>query len=477
MRFTVTTAISAPAGTGILRLTCAHCKQLPTLRDEETGELLCATHAGVRNRRDYRSGSVYQRASDGFWVGTYEAGVTRQGKRRRLYVVAKTETVCKRKLKDKIKDFHESGLAAVGLSGTTVETYATKWIVRTQKEVRPKTWATNSGTVTKWIIPVLGHRRLADLMPDDMRFLADSLSKGKKGEKPLAAASVLRAHRLMAKMLRDAAVDGHKIADGIFRMKAPSPGQNDRVALTPDDAMAVLNVVGGDVRYGSRWIVALLQGMRQGECLGLTWDRVDLVKGQLDTSWQLQPIDFDHGCSSNPKMPTCGRARGGNCPERVRVPVPPGYEMRELEGRFCLVRPKTAKGQRVIPMIPFVVEALRKWKEIAPANPHNLVWTTDGSPTDSPTDRAEWESVQARAGIAKGVKTDAKGKPVTTYYGIHEMRHTTATLLLEAGVDPKTIQEIMGHSSVLTTQKYQHVSTELARKGMDAVGTRLQLGK
>ena len=49
----------------------------------------------------------------------------------------------------------------------------------------------------------------------------------------------------------------------------------------------------------------------------------------------------------------------------------------------------------------------------------------------------------------------------------HKLRHTCFTLLMQAGVDIRTVQEIAGHSSISTTQIYTHVSQEAVRKGMD----------
>jgi integrase len=104
----------------------------------------------------------------------------------------------------------------------------------------------------------------------------------------------------------------------------PIAGKSDRDAIPVDDALKILAAV-ADQRDGSKWVAALLQGMRQGERLGLTWPLVDLEADvpTFDISWQLQPL---------PYKVKRDRTSGFR--------VPDGYEARQLEGRMHLVRPR-----------------------------------------------------------------------------------------------------------------------------------------
>lgn len=53
----------------------------------------------------------------------------------------------------------------------------------------------------------------------------------------------------------------------------------------------------------------------------------------------------------------------------------------------------------------------------------------------------------------------------TTKYSVHKLRHTAATLMYEYGnADIRSLQEILGHESVNTTEIYTHVNNEALRK-------------
>ncbi|GAA3724041.1 tyrosine-type recombinase/integrase [Spinactinospora alkalitolerans] len=56
---------------------------------------------------------------------------------------------------------------------------------------------------------------------------------------------------------------------------------------------------------------------------------------------------------------------------------------------------------------------------------------------------------------------------------VHDGRHTAGTLLAELGIDPKTIQQILGHSQMSQTARYIHASDELTRGAADRMGEAL----
>lgn len=397
------------------------------------------------SRRQYGTGSLYQR-SDGRWEGAVEAGWTKQGTRRRLVRSGKTKAIAKAKVEDLQRQLASQGAPEVSVR-TTVKTYAEQWLEQRRTTMRPKSWNADRAAVTNWIVPTIGHKRLENLTPDDRRAVANAV-------RDAGLKSMRRYDATLVAMLKAATVDGHRVPDRIFVDKAPATAVSDRTAMSIPEAMAML-LAASDLPHGSRWLFAFLQGARQGECLGLTWDRVDLDLGQAVLDWQLQPLPY---------------AVKGDPSAGFRVPD--GYETHHLVNRHNLVRPKSKAGFRVVPLVPGMVEALRQWREVWPENDYGLIWpevTSRGlvRPMDDSIDRAEWWQLQRLAGVQH---------PKGRFYTVHEARHTTATALLDGGVDPKTVESILGHSSVLTSRGYQHVSQRLAREALGGVAGRLEIG-
>ena len=138
----------------------------------------------------------------------------------------------------------------------------------------------------------------------------------------------------------------------------------------------------------------------------------------------------------------------------------------QLMGAYHLVPPKSKKGFRVIPMTPWMREILADWKKIAPVSPHGLVWPRpDGGPRNPKHDADAWKGLQDLADVRK-----ASGR----HYVLHEARNSTASLLLELGVDPEVIKEILGHADIVTTRGYQRVSTGLKLAALESLSVKIK---
>lgn len=423
---------------------------------------------GPMSRREYRTGSLFQRCEKrygcppisngerpkhqckGRWFGVLEAGLTASGDRRRITVSAKTKAEAKARLQAKRQEMEREGHRNVRRT-ITVARWAEQWLDSIRPKVRPSAYEADKAAVA-WINRSIGSVKLADLSPADVRAVA-----GKLRTEGRSTSTALRYHGALLRMLKAASLDGYAIPPNVLLAENPTKAVNDRAAIPLPDAIKILGHVSDPAKVpdGSRWALAMLQGIRQAEALGLTWDAVDLDAGTLTISWQSKSLRYldadDHG-------------KG--------FAVPDGYEVRHLIGSAHLVRPKSAAGHRVIPLIGWAVNALRDWQQRAPENPHGLVWPGPERrggywPRNPASDREQWVEIQRAVGVQH-----PSGRP----YVVHEARHTTATLLMQLQVPESVRIAIMGHSSIAVTKGYEHVDTRQAREALERAGKMLGLG-
>ena len=311
-------------------------------------------------RSEYGSGSMYQRTSDWRWIASVEAGYTASGGRNRPTVSGKGcvggckkkcphRAAIKRKLRDKNLEIKREGHRNVKRT-VSVAKWSATWLETIQPKVRPSAYETDRAAM-KAVVAAIGEVKLADLTPEDVRKVARRLrTKGK------STSTALRYHGSLMRMLKAASIEGYAVPPNVMLVDNPTAAVNDRQAIPLDDAIKALSVV-ADRPDGSRWALAFLQGLRQAETLGLTWEQVDLAAGTLTISWQVKSLRY--------------RERGN--PDAGFL-MPDGYEARRLVGSTHLVRPKSTAGWRVQPLVPWAVSALQKWQQIAPENPHGLIW-------------------------------------------------------------------------------------------------------
>lgn len=383
-------------------------------------------------QRSKGTGSIYQN-SRGQWVASIETGWTERGTRRRLTLKARTEDDVRERLAEAQLRITEEGLIT-SFSTITLKNWSDQWLIYRQRVVRPGTYVSDRSAVHRWIIPIIGHFRLDTLTPSNIRKVASAQEHA-----GLALPTMQRTHSVLGKILADAVAEGYQVSQRARETSGPGVGPPTRQAISQEDTIKIVSIASTrpDV---SRWVAALIVGLRPAEALGLTWEMVDLDLATITLSWQLKALPY-----FEPRNSASG------------FRVPRGYESRHLVGPYHLVRPKTRSGIRVVPIVPWLIDELRTWQISAPSSPFDLVWPReDGSPRSAEFDRAQWYEIVDDADVRIKLSNGTTRRPL-----LYEARHTAATLLLAGGIDDTTIKAVLGHSSMLSTQAYLH--TDLTR--------------
>jgi site-specific recombinase XerD len=120
----------------------------------------------------------------------------------------------------------------------------------------------------------------------------------------------------------------------------------------------------------------------------------------------------------------------------------------DIDSERMVIHVHHGKGgkDRILPLSPLVLIILREyWRETRPRD-----WLFPGKWADRPIADSSIQKMVGGVRVAAGIK-----KKVS----MHSLRHSFATHHLEAGTDLRTLQLLMGHSSLQTTSRYLHLST------------------
>ncbi len=206
--------------------------------------------------------------------------------------------------------------------------------------------------------------------------------------------------------------------------------QTHRQELSWDVLCRVCDAATGEMKL--LLFLGIYTGQRLADCCLLTWDQVDLMR---QAGWILM-------------TPRKTARRTG---KPLHIPIHPA-----LRGMLETIPPKQRTGF-VLPELAGHYQANR----------------------DRATDRIQ--DLFFRCGVqihkpgtgryhdpltGKEVHT---GKRAVLQYGFHSLRHTTVTLLQEAGVPQAVVQEIVGHRTVAMTQRYTHIGRDALQKAVAAL--------
>ena len=244
----------------------------------------------------------------------------------------------------------------------------------------------------------------------------------------LAPRTVLHIHRTLSKALKQATDDGLIPRNVAGVVKPPRPRTEEIRPLGREQVWALLDTARGD-RLEALYVVAVTTGLRRGELQGLKWEDIDLEAGTLQVRRTL----------SEPKggyifeAPKSGKGRNIRLTQRATAALRE-HRKRQLEERM---------------------ELGGLWQD------HGLVFTSGiGTPMLGGNLNRTFKAVLQRAGLPE--------------IRFHDLRHSCATLLLCQGVNPKFVQELLGHADIaLTLNVYSHVLPDMGDAAAGAMDTAL----
>lgn len=207
-------------------------------------------------------------------------------------------------------------------------------------------------------------------------------------------------------------------------VKCPRKAEKRNRVLTLDEQKLFLETAKGTSNY-LQYQLVLQTGIRAGELIGLKWEDIDFESREIT----------------------------------IRRTVCYSYTNK----KYIVGEPKSESGYRVIPMTQIAYNILKEKQKYYVNQKQSARYNSEfadyvfvnrnGVPTKNPTYDSHLNKIAVKAGIPT--------------FSMHTLRHTFATRCIEAGMKPKTLQKILGHSNIsITMNLYVHVTDDEKRNEM-----------
>lgn len=356
---------------------------------------------------------------DGMYTGRF---TTRSGKRKQKYFHKLQE--CRAWMADaQFEDEHGSVLFS---DSPTADAWFEYWINEVKGDnIR----LTTKGNYRKYwknnISPLIGTMELKDITPMHCQRILNHLNERHK-------MSTIRTHRTFMWSVFECAVENDLIEKNPVRRSVRATGgekTEGRESLTVEEQKVFL--LGAEKSaYYNEYAFVLQTGIRVGELIALKWSDIDFKNRKLQ---------IRRNASEIPKQ------------------------------GFVIGEPKTKSGYREIPLTEEAINILCRQKEknaqkkIIPIQYADYVFLNrNGNLIQKSAYNQGIYIICDRLGIK--------------HFSMHVLRHTFATRCIESGMQPKTLQAILGHSKIdMTMNLYVHVTEAHKAKEMELIEHKLKL--
>jgi len=363
-------------------------------------------------------GTIYKR-KDGRWCGQITVGTNPQTGRpiRKTFYGDKRKDVARKMTKLKQKLFEGSYIKQ---SEIKLGDWLTRWNEGRKSQLAYNTYRAYKVWIEKHIKPKLGEVKLRELKARQIQDLLNKKLDGESGKdnKGLSVNSVKHIYATIHTALNQAVKEqliNRNVADSV---KPPKKQEEKKLQTWTKEEVKKFLAQAKDHKYYIIYFLAVNTGMRRGELLGLKWEDIDFNKNKIKVKRQVQRTD-----------------KG-----------------------LIFKKPKSKAGYRIIPITKNIMKELKRQKIRQSEkklglgenfNALNLVCSNIvGNPVEPTKIYKYYKEISREAGLPE--------------IRFHDLRHTFASLFLETGGNIKTLQQILGHSSIsVTMDTYSHVTDEM----------------
>lgn len=384
----------------------------------------------MAKRRSNGEGSIVKNIRNGVQVGwraSITIGTDDKGKLIRKQFTGKTQ----QDVKNKLQEYKKQMLMGVlNEDKLTVSDWFYSWLFDYRKQdLKPKSFQRYHGIYKNYIENTdFGNIKLNDLRTTHLqRHYKKLLNNG------ATPTTIRQINTNLKTCLNEAERQGYIQKNWCKLVTLPKKEDNKEVkVLTKREQEKFLEAIKGH-ELELLYIVALGTGLRIGEILGLKWSDIDFKNNELHVNRSLQKAAIYEG-------------------DKIAR-----YEVQETT-------PKTKNSLRTIPVPQNIIKKLRAHKKEQNElilllqeeydNKNYVFCNKLGKPIEDKRPGRNLKTILTSIGI----------EPIK----FHALRHTYATRLFEAGIPPKTVQHLMGHSDIETTMNiYTHVMKEQKLEAVD----------
>lgn len=302
-------------------------------------------------------------------------------------------------------------------------------------KLKPKTRQRYIQLLESRIIPKLGHLKLNQMKPHHINvFLSDIAKEGTRKDRADGALDARTVHHhfsLLRSILNFAVRWEYMHSNPVTKVQAPKVEPKESLYY---DQNQVDKLIGSLETYNLQQQtlihLTLATGCRSGEIVGLTWDNVDFENNIITIKTTLQYVPGEGVIESSPKTKASLRS--------CEIPQPVIDLLRQHQSAKRILEEELGS----------------QWIK------SNYVFTNDLGQNLHPSTPASWFRALLKRHNLDPLK-------------FHGLRHTSATLLLENGINVAVVSKRLGHSTIATTHNiYTHASRPadaMATKVMDQI--------